>query len=148
MKFAEEIITKELLEEVKPLLEEHWAEIASYPDIPLSPDYEAYLKLQELGSIKSFSLRDQDEKLIGYSVYFIRFSHHYNKTLYAASDIIFITKERRGYGGLFIKYCDEELKKFGVVVCQYHIKAKFDWGKGLEHMGYELQDKIFAKRLN
>lgn len=148
MKFSHETITPALLDEVRPLLEEHWAEITSYPDIPLDPDYEIYLKMQEIDAIKSFSARDGNGVLLGYSVYFIRKNHHYRNTLYAVSDIIFITKDKRGFGGLFINYCDQELKEMGVIVCQYHIKAKFDWGKGLERMGYDLQDKIYAKRLN
>lgn len=147
MKFSEEIITEELLEEVKPLLYKHWEEISHYKDIPLDPDYTAYLFLQKTGAIKSYSVRENDGKLIGYAVYFLRHHVHYKKTLYAIQDIVFIDPERRGSGLFLIKFCDEELKKIGVNIVMHHIKIKHDWSKALERLGYERQDIILTKRL-
>ena len=148
MKFAEEPITLELLEEVKPLLEKHWEEVSSYPDIPLDPDYEVYLQIQRTGHIRAFSARDGNGVLVGYSVFFIRNNSHYRKTIYALNDIIFIKKECRGHGGFFISWCEDELRKSGVIVCQYHIKVKYDWSAGLLRSGYNFEDKILAKRLD
>ena len=147
MKFAEEPITLELLEEVKPLLEKHWEEIAHYKDIPLDPDYELYLKMQSMGMIRAYSMRDGDAKLVGYAVYVVRPNLHYKKCLTATEDIIFVDPNKRGYGMFLIKWCDEELKKIGVDMVLHHVKLAYDFSKALERIGYEKQDIILTRRL-
>ena len=148
MKFAHEILTQKLLDEVDPLLKKHWEEIAHYKDIPLSPAYDQYLKLQELGMLQCFSARDGDGVLIGYAVYLIRKNLHYQNSLWAQEDIIYIDPDRRGVGMFLIKWCDEELKKLGVQVVSHHIKFAHDWSSALERLGYEKQDMILTKRLD
>ena len=148
MKFAEEKVTKELLEEVKPLITKHWNEIAHYKDVPLDPDYDLYLKMQEMGLLRSYSARDTDNKLIGYAVYFVKGHAHYKSTLFAQEDIIYVDPERRGMGLFLLKYADEELKKIGVKVVTHHIKYSHDWSKAAERLGYEKTDMILMKRLD
>ena len=148
MKFAEEPITVELLEEVKPLLEKHWEEIAHYKDIPLDPDYELYLKMQSMGMIRAYSMRDGDAKLVGYAVYVVRPNLHYKKCLTATEDIIFVDPEKRGYGMFLIKWCDEQLKLLGVQIVTHHIKFAMDWSKALMRQGYEKTDMQLCKRLD
>jgi hypothetical protein len=147
MKFAEEIITAELLEEAKPLLEKHWAEIAHYKDIILNPDYSFYFKAQSQGMIRSYSARDDAGKMIGYAVYFIKRHIHYSQTLWAQQDIIFFDPEKRGKGLFFLAWCDEELKKIGVDIVSHHVKLAHDFSKALERIGYEKQDIILTRRL-
>ena len=148
MKFAEEIITEELLKEVKPLLEKHWQEIAHYKDIELNPNYEIYLAAQKSGVIRSYSMRDGDGLLIGYAVYFVRPNLHYKQCLTATEDIIFVDPEKRGYGMFLIKWCDEQLKLLGVQIVTHHIKFDHDWSVHLERMGYEKTDMQLCKRLD
>ena len=148
MKFSEEIITAELLEEAKPLLEKHWAEISFYKDIELNPDYELYLKLQAAGAIRSYSARTDDGKMVGYAVYFLKKNPHYKQSLIAAEDIIFFDPEYRGRGMLFIKWCDFQLKQLGVQIVTHHVKVFFDWSKALIRDGYDFQDKVLSKRLD
>lgn len=147
MKFCFEKIA-DALEEAKPLLKEHWAEIATFKDIELNPDYDRYLMLEKTGYTKSYSARDGDGRLCGYAVYFL-FNHmHYKQALYAQQDILYVLPEQRRMGGLFIKYCDEELKKCGVVCVTQHVKASLNFGTLLERIGYTLQDLIYIRRLN
>ena len=148
MKFAEEPITLELLEEVKPLLEKHWEEIAHYKDIPLDPDYDMYLKGQQVGMIHAYVARDGDGKVIGYAVYVVRPNIHYKKCLTATEDIIYIDPERRGVGLFLIKWCDEQLKLLGVQMVTHHIKFAHDWSKALMRLGYEKTDMQLCKRLD
>lgn len=139
---------KDILEEIKPLLNLHWKEIAQYPDIILDPDYDQYLKMDELGLLKCYTLRDENNnELIGYALYFIKPHIHYKSCLVALQDILFIRQDRRGHGRQFIKWCDDQLKELGVNLVSHHIKAKHNWGFVLEHMGYELMDLIYVKRL-
>lgn len=134
-------------DEMMPLLIEHWKEVAHYQDIELEPDIENYIRLEEAGMIKVFTCR-LDKLLIGYSVYFVRPNMHYRNSLQAVQDILFISKEHRGNGREFIKWCDEKLKLDGVQAVYHHVKAKHNWGPMLERMGYELVDLIYAKRLD
>lgn len=148
MKFSEEIITNSVLEEVKPLLQKHWEEVAHYKDIPLDPDYTQYILLQDLNMLRSFSARDDNGKLIGYAVFLVKKHPHYKQHLYAMQDIIFIDPDRRGIGVFLIKFCDEELRKIGVHVVSHHVKFSHNWSSILERMGYEKQDIILTRRLD
>jgi GNAT superfamily N-acetyltransferase len=47
----------ELWDEITPLLQQHWLEIAHYQDIPLNPDREGYLKCEEAGVLRCFTAR-------------------------------------------------------------------------------------------
>ena len=146
--FAQEKI-EDVIDEAKPLLLKHWEEIATFKDISLDPDYELYFKMERMGLVKGFSARDENGKMAGYSVYFIKTNPHYKNTLFAVSDVLFIQKENRGRTGYFlIKYCEEELKKMGVDIITYHIKATHNWGRMIERMGYGLQDLIYLKRMD
>lgn len=146
MKFSEERIV-DTIEEAKPLLFKHWDEVAHYKDISLNPDFDLYIKMEEMGMTKCYIARDEG-KMAGYAVFFIKHHPHYKQSLFATQDIIFIDSERRGTGLFLIKFCDEELKKIGVQVVSHHIKFAHDWSKALERLGYEKQDIILTKRLD
>jgi len=136
-----------IMEEVIPLFQQHYLEIAHYADIELSPDFERYVYLSSCGAMKCYTYRE-GETLIGYAFFFIKHNMHYSKSLQAVQDIIFIQKDKRGHGSAFISWCDEQLKDLGVQVVYHHIKTNHNWGSMLERKGYELVDLIYAKRLD
>lgn len=141
---------KDVWSEITPLLEQHWREIAHYQDIPLSPNRDAYVKMDEQGILRVYTARAPKlETLLGYCVFFVAPHPHYGATLYAAQDVLFIRKEWRGkFGACFIAWCDEQLREQGVKVVTQHVKAAHDFGRLLERLGYELQDKIYSRRLD
>ena len=148
MKFAQETL-EQCLEEAKPLLFSHYKEIAHYLDIPFNPDYEQYKRAESMGMLRIYTARDDvDGKLIGYGVFFVKGNIHYKDSLQAVQDIIYIDKEKRGLGMMFIKFCDDKLREDGVQVIYHHVKAQHNFGRGLERMGYELIDLIYGKRLD
>lgn len=139
----------QVIESIKPLLEEHYGEIAKYHDIPLEPDWSCYRAMETLGILKIFTCRDEvSNQLQGYGIYMVKKHLHYQSCLVGQQDILFITKEKRGQGGRFILWCDAELKKMGVQMTIQHIKADHNFGKMLERFGYELMDLIYARRLD
>lgn len=149
MIFAEEKMSSRLFDEISPLLEKHYKEIAAYQDIALDVDWDAYKTLGDKGAIKVFTARvGEERKLVGYSVYFLRHNMHYKNSFQAVQDVLFVQKEYRGRGGAFIKWCDEELKKLSVQVVYHHVKEKHNFGPMLERIGYELVDLIYARRLD
>lgn len=152
MIFAQE--TYEMIhEEIKPLIAKHYEEIAKYKDIPLDPDWSTYQAMESLGILKIFSCRlpATEEmgkgELVGYALYFVRKHLHYSSMLLAQQDILFIAKEHRGKGMVFIDWCDQRLKEMGCDVTMQHVKSTHNFGRMLERIGYELMDLIYTRRL-
>lgn len=145
MRFSRELIA-DCLEEAKPLLEDHYEEIAHFKSIPLDPDYDQYLELEKMGIVRCFVARNNEGAMIGYATFFVRRNIHYKSSLQSVQDIIYINPSYRGQGGKFLLWCDEQLKAEGVQVNYHHIKSAHNWGKMAERMGYELIDLIYGKR--
>lgn len=146
MKFNLEKV-RDIIEEIEPLLHKHYEEIAHFKTIPLDPDYDQYLQLEELGVIRLFTARTDDGLLVGYAVFFVRANLHYKSSLQAAQDIIFIDPAHRGTGAKFILWCDEQLKAEGVQAVYHHVKKAHNFGPMLERFGYELVDLIYGRIL-
>jgi hypothetical protein len=132
------------------LFELHRVEVAHFKDIPLGVDVEMYNKIEDNGALRCFTARDDDNVLIGYCLFFIKQNPHYNTSLQANQDVLFIRPDRRGFGRELVTWCDEELKKEGVQVVTHHVKAKkeLNFSPMLESMGYELIDLVYGKRLD
>lgn len=141
-------MSEALAKEMLPLLTQHWAEIAHYPDIELNVDWPQYTLMQERGILRVYTAREQNGNLIGYSAFVIRFNPHYAQSKNALQDVIFIDQSKRGFGKRFIAWCDEQLKTEDVQLVFHHVKQAHNWGPMLEAMGYELVDLIYAKRLD
>lgn len=139
---------QDIFDEMLPLFERHWEEITFYKDIKLDVNTEAYYEMEDSGRLRIYTAREKDGKLIGYGAYMMRQNIHYKSSYQALQDVLFIDKEKRGFGGKFILWCDNQLKKEGVQVVYQHIKASHNWGKMAERLGYELQDLIYSKRLD
>lgn len=156
IRFASEPFTDDLVAEMFPLLLEHWREIAVYQDIPLEPDIAAYRANAEAGILRVFTARadlgepaDVIPLLVGYALFFVRPNPHYASSIQAAQDILFLHPSVRGGTGYrFIAWCDDQLRAEGVQAVYHHVKAAHDFGILLERQGYEMVDKIYAKRLD
>lgn len=138
-----------VIEEILPLLHEHYAEIAHYQDIPIAIDIEAYLKAERQGILRIYTVRHGGE-LIGYALFAVKPSIKYSGSLQAQQDVLYLSPAfRKGRVGMrFIQWCDTQLKAEGVQVCYQHVKAAHNFGPMLERMGYELIDHIYGRRLD
>jgi len=141
---------KDIFEEIKPLLEKHWAEVSFYKDIPLAPDWDAYLQMDEMGVLRAYTARDDENKLVGYAVFFVRKNPHYvSSPPQAVQDIIFIDPEKRGFGVKFILWTEKQLAAEGVQVVFHHIKTNTPHTIDLfRRLGYSNIDLILGKRLD
>lgn len=153
--FARESFTGRLIDEIEPLCDLHWREVAHYPDIPLEPDWSVYAGAERAGTLRVFTVRDEralyygKPQLVGYAVFFVRANPHYASSLQAVQDILFVLPEVRGSVGYrFLKWCDEQLRAEGVQAVYHHVKQAHNFGRLLERQGYELVDLIYAKRLD
>ncbi len=138
-----------VIDEIKPLLEAHYAEIAHYKDIPINCDFDAYLRLEAAGRLRIYGIR-VDAILIGYAIFTVAKSLHYSGSLQAHQDVLYLDPAyRKGRVGLrFIQFCDSQLQADGVQVVFHHVKAAHNFGPMLERMGYELIDHIYGRRLD
>ena len=145
MIFQRESVTK-VIDEIKPLLEMHWREIAHYQDIELNPDWEFYLSVP---SVRVYTAR-MDGELIGYGVFFIGPNRHYKQSVQAVQDILFVHPSHRGgrTGYKLLAFCDSEAKAEGAQAIYHHVKAVHDFGPLLKRLGYETVDLIYARRLD
>lgn len=146
--FQEEKL-KDFLEELKPLLYDHWSEIAQDKEqVPLDPDYQKYFELEKQGILHTVTVRDGDT-LIGYCLSFIVPHIHYKSTIMAMNDILYVKPSyRKGSIGIrLIKIVEEKLKERGVFKTIYHIKTNHDVGKLFEKLGYTFFEKMYGKVL-
>lgn len=136
----------DILPELKPLLAEHWREVAHYQDIELAPNYEFY---STCTALRCFTVREEDV-LIGYAIFGVAHNKHYMDSLQAVQDILFVHPEHRGSAGArLVKFADAQLRKEGVQAVYHHVKMQHPTlGLLLDRMGYETVEVVMAKRLD
>lgn len=135
--------------DIKPLLEQHWQEIALNQEvIKLNPDWEAYYDLEEAGALKIFTARS-DGKLIGYFVVLCRKHLHYVDHVFAFNDILYVHKDyRKGLtGAKLMKFSEKCLKEDGVSVLVVNTKRHKPFDSLLEWLGYKHIENIYSKLL-
>lgn len=138
-------IVSAVMNEIKPMLADHQAEIATWQDIPLMPDYETYLKADALGIVRLFTARR--DKLIGYAVFFVG-SLHYKTTLQAHGDLIFVIPEYRGklVGNHLLDYSIARLKAEGMKLIRQPVMHTLDFGPLLVRKGFRPTETIYELR--
>ena len=148
MQFTE-VSFGEVYEDLLPMFEDHYQEIARYKDIPLDPDVDRYLMIEENEGLKMYVMFDSQGPQ-GYALFFVSPHIHYKGSLQAMQDVLYIQSKHRktGIGSQFISYCDDELRKYGVQIVHQHSKAAKDFGSSLVKLGYEHVENIYSKRLD
>jgi len=135
------------IEELKPLLELHWEEIAVNKEkIKLNPNYDQYQALEDAGSLHMVVARDKG-KVVGYFISFIVPHMHYQDHLWAMNDILFLHPDYRG-GRTAMKlfaYAEADLKRLNVSVIQLHMKTEFPFEPLAQACGYKLVEYGYSK---
>lgn len=138
---------KRIWDDLLPLLDKHYEELAPYKDVPLDPDKDFYLKADEMGMLRVYTAREAGA-LVGYAVYGVRRDVHYKSLKKAEQDLLFVAPERRGRFGIrFIRWCEEQLRAEGVNLIMCHAKIHVDFGVVFEKMGYAPVDTIYYRRM-
>ena len=136
-------------DEIVPLLERHYRELATFQDIPLKPNWPVYARLAKAGYLAIFTARSEGV-MVGYVVYLVITSMHYS-ILQAQQDILWLAPQYRGnrIGAHLISYSESSLKGImGVVLVQQHEKLEHpELGIVLAKLGYRPMDRIWVKRL-
>ena len=138
-----------LFDEVKPLLYEQWREIATYQDeIPLDVDYDFYRRMESQKKLVWLTAR-LDGELIGYSVFMLIRHPHYQSTVFAMNDVIFVRQSHRQSrtGLALIRESERTLKALGARKISWHIKLTNDLQRILAAKGYAVDEINMGKLL-
>ena len=146
IKYAVESFGK-CLEEMKPILQKHYEEVAMYQDkIPLDPDYEKYFALEEMGILHTVTVRDGG-KLIGYFLSMVTPNLHYSTTTYAVNDVLYLDEDYRelGVGQKMFAFAEEKLRENGANVITIHMKRALPFDSLCVGMGYDYAERLYTK---
>jgi L-amino acid N-acyltransferase YncA len=127
-----------VLEEIKPLFADHWADLALDKDkAPLDPQYEVYLAREARGETLVVTLREAGD-VVGYFVGFVAPGLHYRQTLTFIMDIFWVRKDHRNRaGGLkMMRRLLSELKRRGVQRAFLGSKLHQDSGRLFQAFGF------------
>jgi len=141
---------KDLEEEIIPLWEQHYDEIASNKDvIKLDPNLGGYRAFDECGGLIILTLRDNG-KLVGYSFFVLQMSLHYQTVIMAANDLFYVLPEYRGkmLGSKLMREAEKILKDLGVHQILMRTKSYANFGVLLERNGYEETEVHYRKLIN
>lgn len=161
--FLEEQITPEICDEIMPLLQMHYDELShpEFKDIQvLKPRFDKYIEAGNKRMAVLFTIREVSDDdvpvegkwkgpLKGYWVFFINDTLHYEGTVQAAGDVLFVVPEYRGIvAWKFAKECIEHLKNGGVQIIHAYCKQAHDLTRFYEGLGMKQIDLHFSMRLN
>lgn len=136
------------LEELKAVYPQHWRELAVDQDIPLEPNYPAYIALDEAKCLLLVTLRD-GAKLAAYFIGFLFPEMHYVGCLACTGDIFYVLPEyRNGFAGVkLFRAVEKVLRTRGVQ--RWHVTSKLhmDSGALLRRMGFTAVEMHYSKRL-
>jgi GNAT superfamily N-acetyltransferase len=154
----------DVIDEIWPLLEDHYQEIATDKHMkPFDPDLARYQSMEDQDMLRIFTARaaphPTDNKdyfngkpvgLIGYFVTVILPGLHYQQTLMAINDIMYIMPEHRGgtVGYRLLKLATEDLKNLGADILTIHMKTEYPFRSLLAKLGFHLTEENWEKVLN
>ena len=139
-----------VVSEINELLSLDWEEVGRFGDLyPLEPDWELYQVIEDNGSLRVFTARD-DKILVGYFTVVSSPSLHSKGKLIASNDVIFLHPNyRKGFVGVkLFKFAEKCIKEDGFQQLQVSYTERFDISPILSMLGYTKVETKFEKRLN
>lgn len=146
------------LEEMKPLFDPHWQELALNQDkVPLAPQYGIYLQREALGEVLLVVLREAG-KIVGYFVGFVAPALHYQTCLTLTMDIFWLHPSYRDGDSLdqieahmvamqLFEMVREEAKRRGVLRVFYGSKLHKDTSRVFEELGMIEVERYYSQWL-
>lgn len=145
MKYAQEPFAKVYYDGIH-LIAAHHKEIDLFNRV-LDVHVDAFIAAEEAGNLVTYSIRTDEDELVGYCVFYVYMHGHHKQDIHAKQDVIFIDKKYRGHASEFISYCDKQLKESGVQYVHQCVPVMNDFSRLLERKGYKKLETIYARRL-
>jgi GNAT superfamily N-acetyltransferase len=150
----------QVVEDIKPMIQHHYEEIATDKHVkPLDPDWGKYQAMEEAGVLRIFTARDHVEPvlevpevppvLVGYFISVVSPGLHYQQTMMALNDIMYVAPGYRGstVGYRLIKHAAEDLKNLGVHILTIHMKTDYPFRNLLIRLGFHLTEENWERVL-
>lgn len=137
------------LAELQVLLPEHYKELAlNQAHVPLSPQYDIYIRRERAGELLFVTLRDAGA-LVGYFIGFIAPGLHYSTCLTCTMDIFYVRADKRtGSAGIrMFRFVETELRRRGVQRWFMGSKVKADASALFKRIGAEPVETYYSKWL-
>ena len=145
------IFRKSSVQDFKVLCEDmivlHWEELCRDKEkISLNVNWADYQKLEDEGKFLT-TLILKDNGIIGYALFTLFFPTHYQDSLHALNNAVYLNPAYRdmGIGGKFIRYLEEEFRDKGVKRVYFNTKVQTALSGILEHYDYQPEEIIYSK---
>jgi len=138
-------------DECQELIEAHWREIAVWQDIPLAPDWGVYQHVETVGGLVIYTVRNDENKLVGYAVFMMRKHMHYKNHIWALNDLIWVHPDYRDgkIGAKLVQFWEQDLATRGIHVVHVNVKVAHPaLGLVLRREKYKTVESGLEKRLN
>lgn len=134
------------IKELKCLAEREYEEVGQKDLARLNIDWTRYCELDASGKLATFVAK-REQVIVGYAVFIVQTHIHYQDALVAANSAVYAAPEVRA-GRVVLKllrYAELGLQAQGVQKIYYHVKRSKDFGRLLDHLGYEDVERLYAK---
>jgi hypothetical protein len=136
-------------DEALPLAAAHHKETGVLKDVPFTPSKIAYFETEGRGTLRFYSMRDDDRNLCGYGLYYVVPHAHYPTMLWALQDAVYVDPAYRGRASVrFMEWMDKQLALDGVQAISRQSCPQAPHGKLLLKMGYQKHCEAFVKRVS
>lgn len=141
-----------IVDQLQALAAREYEEVGQKDLAALSVDWARYQELDAAGKLATFIAKrgsGQSGLIVGYAVFIVQTHIHYRDSLVAANSAVYVAPEARA-GRVVLKllrYAEIGLEAQGVRKIYYHVKRERDFGRLLDHLGYEDVERMYAKVL-
>ena len=145
----------DVITEIWPMLEAHYLEIATDKEVkPFDPDLERYISMADQDMLRIFTARDNEGhpvqgRLVGYFISIVLPGLHYQQTIMAINDIMYLDPAHRGgtVGYRLIKLATEDLKNLGADILTIHMKTDYPFRSLLRKLDFHLTEENWERVL-
>lgn len=141
-----------IVDQLQALAAREYEEVGQKDLDSLNVDWARYRELDAAGKLATFIAKrgpGQSGVIVGYAVFIVQTHIHYKDALVAANSAVYMAPEARA-GRLVLKllrYAEIGLEAQGVRKIYYHVKRERDFGRLLDHLGYQDVERMYAKVL-
>lgn len=141
-----------IVDQLQALAAREYEEVGQKDLASLCVDWARYRELDAAGKLATFIAKrgsGQSGLIVGYAVFIVQTHIHYRNSLVAANSAVYVAPEARA-GRVVLKllrYAEIGLEAQGVRKIYYHVKRERDFGRLLDHLGYEDVERMYAKVL-
>ena len=140
---------EDIVDELKGIVQSQWDELGeNQEEIELDVDYDYYTQVDAQHQLVMLTARDEG-LIVGYSVLILYGHQHHKDKAFAYNDLIWVIKPYRNgrVGYRLIKLAETILQDYGIRYVTYNFKNRFNFGHGIERMGYQPVETVYGKLL-